>query len=74
MGGRMSEGAGRERKQLTNRLQLAHLYGDGQLSRCLSPMPPTEPSQVNYLAGDNLGRLGLIIPDSNRLPYALFEA
>ena len=28
--------------------------------------------QVNYLAGDNLGRLGLIIADSNRLPYALF--
>lgn len=30
--------------------------------------------QVNYLAGDNLGRLGLIIPYSNRLPYALFGA
>lgn len=30
--------------------------------------------QVNYLARDNLGRLGLIIPDSNRLPYALFGA
>lgn len=30
--------------------------------------------QVNYLAGDNLGRLGLIIPDSKRLPYALFGA
>lgn len=28
--------------------------------------------QVTHLAGDNLGRLGLIFPDSNRLPYALF--
>lgn len=28
VGGRISEGAGRERKQLTNQLQLAHLYGD----------------------------------------------
>lgn len=60
-----------ERKWLTNKLQVWLMYMEMSSSPCACHQSQ---GQVNYLAGDNLGRLGLIIPDSNRLPYALFGA
>lgn len=53
---------------------MAHLHEMGSSYFACSQCHQQSQAKVNYLAGDNLGRLGLIIPNSNRLPYTLFVA